>query len=72
MLAASLQDAAWHDLIGPRDRPFLFVAEAVFYYLEPDDVARFIRSVSAGFPASSILLRHDRDGSDEPPGPATR
>ena len=23
MLAASPQDAAWHDLIGPRDRPFL-------------------------------------------------
>ena len=56
MLAASLQDAAWHDLVGPRDRPLLFVAEAVFHYLEPDDVARFIRSVSAGFPASSILL----------------
>ena len=56
MLAASLQDTAWHDRVGSRERPFLFVAEAVLYYLEPDDVAGFIRSVSAGFPASSILL----------------
>ena len=56
MLAASLQDTAWHDRVGPRERPFLFVAEAVLYYLEPDDVARFIRSVSAGFPASSIVF----------------
>ena len=56
MLAASLQDTAWHDRVGPRERPFLFVAEAVLYYLEPDDVARFIRAVSAGFPASSIVF----------------
>ena len=56
MLAASLQDTAWHDRVGPRERPFLFVAEAVLYYLEPDDVARFIRAVSTGFPASSIVF----------------
>ena len=56
MLAASLQDTAWHDRLGPRERPFLFVAEAVLYYLEPDAVARFMRSVSAGFPASGIVL----------------
>ena len=56
MLAASLLDTGWHDRVGARERPFLFVAEAVLYYLEPDDVARFIRSVSAGFPASSIVL----------------
>ena len=56
MLAASLQDTAWHEGVGPRERPFLFVAEAVLYYLEPDAVARFIRSVSDRFPASSIVF----------------
>ena len=56
MLAASLLDTAWHDRVGLRERPFLFVAEAVLYYLEPGEVARFIRSVSAGFPASSLVL----------------
>ena len=56
MIAAPLQDARWHDLVGSRQRPFLFVAEGVMLYLEPDDVARFIRSVSMAFPASSILL----------------
>ena len=56
MLAASLQDTAWHDRLGPRERPFLFVAEAVLYYLEPDEVVRFMLSVSAGFPANSIVL----------------
>ena len=56
MLAASLQDTAWHDLVGSRERPFLIVAEAVLYYLEPDEMAAFVRSVSAGFSASSLLL----------------
>lgn len=56
MIAASLQDTGWHDLVGPKERPFLFVAEGVLLYLEPDDVARFIGSVSASFPRSSILL----------------
>ena len=42
--------------MGPRERPFLFVAEAVLYYLEPDEVVRFMLSVSAGFPANSIVL----------------
>ena len=56
MLAASLLDTAWHDRVGPRERPFLFVAEAVLYYLEPGDVVQFIRSVSAGFPVSSLVL----------------
>ena len=55
-LAAPLQDTAWRDLVGPKERPFLFVAEAVLYYLEPGDVARFLRSISASFPLSSILL----------------
>ena len=41
---------------GPRERPFMFVAEGVLLYLEPDDVAEFIRSVSRSFPASSIVL----------------
>ena len=56
MIAASLQDTWWHDLMEPKDRPFLFVAEGVLLYLKPDDVARFIRSVSVSFPRSSILL----------------
>ena len=56
MIAAPLQGAGWHELVGTKDRPFLFVAEGVLLYLEPDDVAGFIRSVSRGFPASSILL----------------
>ena len=56
MLAGPLQDTAWRDLLGPKERPLLFVAEAVLYYLEPGDVAQFLRSISASFPASSILL----------------
>ena len=56
MITARLQDTGWHDSVGPRERPFLFVAEGVLLYLEPDDVAGFIRSVSRSFPASSILL----------------
>ena len=56
MIAAPLQDAGWHDRVGPRDRPFLFVSEGVLLYLEPDEVAEFISSVSRSFPASSILL----------------
>ena len=56
MLAASLPDTAWRDRVGARERPFLFVAEAVLYYLEPDEVVRFIRTLSTGFPASSIVL----------------
>ena len=56
MIAAPLQGAGWHELVGTKDRPFLFVAEGVLLYLEPDDVTGFIRSVSGSFPASSILL----------------
>ena len=56
MIAAPLQDTGWHDRVGPRKRPFLFVAEGVLLYLQPDDVAGFIRSVSESFPRSSILL----------------
>ena len=56
MIAAPLQDTGWHDLVGPRGRPFLFVAEGVLLYLEPDDVAGFIRSVSSSFPASTLVL----------------
>ena len=56
MIAAPLQDTGWHDLVGLRERPFLFVAEGVLLYLAPDEVAAFIRSASRSFPASSILL----------------
>ena len=56
MLAARLQDTAWRDLVGPKERPFLFVAEAVLYYLEPADVGRFLRSIAASFPFSSIVF----------------
>ena len=56
MLSAPLQDTAWRDLVGPRERPFLFVAEAVLYYLEPADVGQFLRSIAAGFPFSSIVF----------------
>lgn len=56
MIAASLQDTGWHALVGPRTRPFLFVAEGVLLYQQPHVVARFIRSLSSGFPASSVLF----------------
>lgn len=56
MIAAPLQDSTWHDLVGPTDRPFMFVAEGVMLYLDPDDVTNSIRSLSESFPASAILL----------------
>lgn len=56
MIAASLLDTSWHELVGSKDRPFLFVAEGVLLYLQSEEVAGAIRSLGDNFPVSSIVL----------------
>lgn len=55
-IAASVLDPAWADAL-PREpgARFLFLAEGLFMYLEPDDVRRLVVALRERFPGSELV-----------------
>ncbi|MFC0530951.1 hypothetical protein [Phytohabitans kaempferiae] len=60
MLAGSVLDPAWVEAVRATAGPYLFVADAVLLYLEPDQVEQAITLIAANFPGS--LLAFDTGG----------
>jgi O-methyltransferase involved in polyketide biosynthesis len=56
MLAGSVLEPAWVDTVRAGPGPYLFVAEAVLLYFEPDQVEQAIRLIAAHFPWSLLAL----------------
>lgn len=56
-LTYSILDFDWIDELRPlRDSPFLFIAEGLFMYFEPQAVKRVIAEVQLYFPQSEMLI----------------
>lgn len=56
MVAASVLDADWHDVVAASPAPYFFVCEGVLVYLDPERVPDALRQVSARFPSSSLAF----------------
>jgi O-methyltransferase involved in polyketide biosynthesis len=56
MLAGSVLDPAWLRTVQASPGPYLFVAEAVLLYFEPDQVGQAIGLVAANFPGALLAL----------------
>jgi hypothetical protein len=61
MVAGSVLDEDWMDLVAGEPGPYLFIAEGVLVYLPEDDVTRTLSRISERFAAGS--------GGDDPPEP---
>jgi O-methyltransferase involved in polyketide biosynthesis len=56
MLAGSVLEPEWVDAVRASPGPYLFVAEAVLLYFDPDQVEQAIRLVAANFAGSLLAL----------------
>lgn len=56
MLAASVLDPDWVEVVLASPGPYLFLAEAVLLYFEPDQVTQTLRLVATRFPGSRLAL----------------
>lgn len=56
MLAGSVLDTEWMDLVDAAPPPYLFISEAVLIYLSADEVRRVITQLSQRFPGSEIAF----------------
>jgi methyltransferase (TIGR00027 family) len=57
LLATSVLDHGWMDEVGAHlPRPFLFVAEGVFMYLEERELRALLRALRERFPGSELLF----------------
>ena len=56
MLAGSVLDTEWFDMLGAAPPPYLFISEAGLIYLSEDEVRRVITQLSGRFPGSSIAF----------------
>ena len=56
MLAASVLDEDWLDMVAALPGPYLFVAEGVLLYLPREDVNRTLAGIAARFPGASIAF----------------
>ncbi|MEZ4716111.1 MAG: class I SAM-dependent methyltransferase [Caldilineaceae bacterium] len=55
MIASSILDFAWMDLIPARGRRILFLAEGVFMYLPESDVRNLVLTLQQRFPGCELL-----------------
>jgi O-methyltransferase involved in polyketide biosynthesis len=56
MLAGSVVDTEWFDIVGTSPPPYLFISEAALIYLSGDEVRRVLTQLSHRFPDSSIAF----------------
>jgi len=56
MVAASLLDDEWHDLVAACPSPYFFVADGVLPYLEEAKITGTLRRVATRFPGSLIAF----------------
>jgi O-methyltransferase involved in polyketide biosynthesis len=56
MIAGSAADTEWFDMVAASPPPYLFVSEAVFLYLNGDEVRRVLTRLCRRFPGSSIAF----------------
>ena len=60
MIAASVLDASWMDIVAEAPGPYLFLADGVLTYLDESDVHRTLAAIVDRFPGS--LLAFDTCG----------
>jgi O-methyltransferase involved in polyketide biosynthesis len=56
MVAASLLDAGWHDVVAASPGPYFFVCEGVLVYLDEGSVTGSLRQTARRFPSSSVAF----------------
>ncbi|MGN9907486.1 class I SAM-dependent methyltransferase [Phytohabitans sp. LJ34] len=56
MIAGSVLEPAWVDIVRASPGPYLFVAEAVLLYFTPDQVEQAITLIAANFPEALLAL----------------
>jgi O-methyltransferase involved in polyketide biosynthesis len=57
LLGCSVFDSPWREAVSRhRPRPFLFLAEGVFMYFEPDQVRSLVLSLQAQFPGAELVF----------------
>jgi O-methyltransferase involved in polyketide biosynthesis len=56
MIAGSVLEPAWVDVVRASPGPYLFVAEAVLLYFTPDQVEQAITLIAANFPEAVLAL----------------
>jgi O-methyltransferase involved in polyketide biosynthesis len=56
MLAGSVVDTEWVDMVGAAPPPYLFISEAVLIYLSDNEVRRVLAQLSQRFPASLVAF----------------
>lgn len=56
MIAGSVLDTAWFDVVAASPGPYLFVSEAVLIYLRDDEVRQAITQLRGRFPGSQIAF----------------
>jgi O-methyltransferase involved in polyketide biosynthesis len=56
MVAASLLDDGWHDLVAACPPPYFFVCEGVLLYLDKANVRASLTAIAARFPGASIAF----------------
>lgn len=56
MLSGSVLDPTWVPIVQDSPGPYLFVAEAVLLYFEPDQVEQAIGLITAAFPGALLAL----------------
>ena len=65
MIAASVLDADWMDLVEATGGPWMFVAEAVLIYLDPADARRAVVALADRFAGARIAFDWFRRRGDE-------
>jgi O-methyltransferase involved in polyketide biosynthesis len=56
MVAASVLDETWFQMVEERPPPYFFAAEGVLVYLAPDDVTRTLARIAERFPGALMAL----------------
>ena len=65
MIAASVLDTDWMDLVEASGGPWIFVAEAVLIYLDPADARRAVVALAKRFAGARIAFDWFRRRGDE-------
>jgi O-methyltransferase involved in polyketide biosynthesis len=54
-ITSSVLDYSWMDTVSEHKGPFLFLAEGVFMYLNPEDVRSLVKKLQELFPGSELV-----------------